>query len=199
MSPLSQAVVVVAGAAHGPGRELTLALASQVAHLALLDVNPVQTEATAEAVRAVGHASASVHLVDLTNKLATQTALFQIIETHGRVDGLINAAHLTPHSEAMKMDEWEWDRTQAVIAKSAFITAQTVARAMQATGGGVMVNVWRTTPTPHVGVQAARAALRGLTGALAEAWQPFNIHVIGLETSPDLAAHTLAAFRRVLE
>lgn len=199
MSSLAQSIVVVAGAAHGPGRELALALAPQVAHLALLDVNPVQTEALAEAVRAAGRASASVHLVDLTNKLSTQTALYQVIETYGRVDGLINAAHITPHSEAMQMDEWEWDRTQAVIAKSAFITAQTVARAMQATGGGVMVNVWRTTPTPHAGVQAARAALRGLTGALAEAWHPFNIHVVGLETSPDLPAHTLAAFRRVLE
>lgn len=198
MTQLAKAIVVVAGAAHGPGCEAARALAPLVGHLALLDVNPTQTEALADALRADG-ASVSVHLADLTNKLATQTALYQIIETHGRVDGLVNAAHITPRSDALTMDEWEWDRTMNVIAKSAFITAQTAARAMQATGGGFIINVWRTTPTAHAGVQAARAALRGLTQALAPAWQTHNIHVVGLEDTPDLPARVVTACRRALE
>lgn len=119
----------------------------------------------AEIVAAGG--SADAFTADITNKMAAQTALYRLLEAHSQIDVLVNAAEIEPHSSALKMDEGEWDRTLDVGVKGAFLVAQTVARAMQATGGGLIVNVLRPAGAPHAGVRAARAALAALTGALA--------------------------------
>ena len=123
-------------------------------------------------------------LADVSNKMAVQTMLYDVLEAWERIDLLVNAAHVTPHSTALKLDEWEWNRTLDVNLKGAFLVSQTVARAMQATGGGLILNVRRPeAASAHAGVRAARAGLLGLTEALAAEWAAFGVAVEVMEAS----------------
>ena len=114
--------------------------------------------------------------------MAAQTALYSLLESHPRIDVLVNAAEMEPRTPALRMDEGEWDRTLDVGVKGAFLVAQTVARAMQVTGGGLIVNILRPAAT-HAGVTAARAGLRALTDALAAEWAEHQIRVVGLAST----------------
>jgi NAD(P)-dependent dehydrogenase (short-subunit alcohol dehydrogenase family) len=178
---VSGGVALVTGAGRGVGHAVALALGAAGARLAVVDVNPDSAEAAAEAImRAGGTARAAV--ADVSNKLAVQTLLYDLLEAWERIDLLVNAAHVTPGSTALKLDEWEWNRTLDVNLKGAFLVSQTVARAMQATGGGLIVNVLRPeAASPHAGVRAARAGLLGLSAALAEEWGAFGVRVETVE------------------
>lgn len=174
---MSGGVALVTGAGRGVGHALALALGAAGACVAVVDVNPDSAEATAGAItRAGGTARAAV--ADVSNKLAVQTMLYDLLEACERIDLLVNAAHVSPASTALRLDEWEWNRTLDVNLKGAFLVSQTVARAMQATGGGLIINVLRPeAASPHAGVRAARAGLLGLTAALAEEWGAFGARV----------------------
>lgn len=180
---MSGGVALVTGAGRGVGHALALALGAAGACVAVVDVNPDSAEATAGAItRAGGTARAAV--ADVSNKLAVQTMLYDLLEACERIDLLVNAAHVSPASTALRLDEWEWNRTLDVNLKGAFLVSQTVARAMQATGGGLIINVLRPeAASPHAGVRAARAGLLGLTAALAEEWGAFGVRVAVVEAA----------------
>jgi NAD(P)-dependent dehydrogenase (short-subunit alcohol dehydrogenase family) len=174
---VSAAVALVTGAGRGRGRAAALALGAEGLQVVVIDVNPDSAERAAEAIRAAG-GEARAAVADVSNKMAVQTMLYDVLETWARIDLLVNAAHVVPQSTALKLDEWEWNRTVDVNLKGAFLVSQTVARAMQATGGGLILNVLRPANTsPHAGVMAARAGLLGLTAALAEEWGALGVAV----------------------
>ena len=178
---MSKPLAIVVGAARGRGRAAAQILGRRGLHVIAWDINPDAVErVVAEIVAADGSAEAVT--ADITNKLAAQTTLYRVLEAHPQIDLLVNAAEIEPRTPALRMDASEWDRTLDVGVKGAFIVAQTVARAMQATGGGVIVNILRAPDAPHAGVAAARAALVALTQALVHEWAEHNVRVIGLSS-----------------
>ncbi len=187
---MPQPLAIIVGAARGSGRAAALALGRRGLHVVVWDVNPDAVDRiTAEIVAAGGSAEAVT--ADISNKMAAQTALYRLLEAHPKIDLLVNAAEIEPRSSALKMDEGEWDRTLDVGVKGAFLVAQTVARAMQVTGGGVIVNVLRPGDAPHAGVRAARAALAALTTALAAEWAEHDVQVIGVPSAEIQSLETL--------
>ena len=180
MTQLKNKTALVTGAGRGQGQAIALALAQAGARVIAIDVNPDAVERTAALIGP----SASAQTADVSNKMAVQTLLYSILETDTRLDILVNAAHVTPGSPALKLDEWEWNRTMDVNLKGAFLMAQTVARAMKETGGGVIINIARPAQaSPHAAVRAARAGLVGLTDALANEWRAFNVRVVLVQAS----------------
>ncbi|MBL8094284.1 MAG: SDR family NAD(P)-dependent oxidoreductase [Anaerolineales bacterium] len=175
-------LAIVVGAARGSGRHAALTLGRRGLHIVVWDVNPDAADRIAAEIVAAG-GSAEVVTADITNKMAAQTTLYRLLEAHPQIDVLVNAAEIEPRTPALRMDEGEWDRTLDVGVKGAFLVAQTVARAMQATGGGLIVNVLRPSAVAHAGVSAARAGLAALTGALAAEWAEHNVGVIGLSAA----------------
>jgi NAD(P)-dependent dehydrogenase (short-subunit alcohol dehydrogenase family) len=187
MSPRDK-VVLVTGAGRGTGRALALELGRAGAQVIAIDINPDAAQRTADAIlQAAGRAEAQS--VDVSNKMATQTMLYDVLERYPQIDGLVNAAEITPGNTALKMDEGEWDRTLDVNLKGVFVISQTVARAMiaardtGAAGGGVIVIVIRDSHTSHAAIRAAREGLRGLAAALAEEWQPQGLRVCAAHSS----------------
>jgi NAD(P)-dependent dehydrogenase (short-subunit alcohol dehydrogenase family) len=177
---LHDKTALITGAGRGQGHAIALALAQAGARVIAIDVNPDTVERTAALIGP----TASAHTADVSNKMAVQTLLYSILETDTRLDILVNAAHVTPGSPALKLDEWEWNRTVDVNLKGAFLMAQTGARAMKETGGGVIINIARPAQaSPHAAVRAAREGLVGLTNALANEWQAFNVRVVLVEAS----------------
>jgi len=182
---LKDQLALVTGAGRGSGQRLALELAQAGAAVVVIDLNPDAAEATANAITAAG-GNALVYTVDVSNKLAVQTMIYTLLEQQPRFDVLVNAAHIEPHTPALRMDEGEWDRTLNVNLKGVFLMSQTVARAMKETGGGLIATVLRPDDSPHAAVRAARAGLAGLTAALAAEWQPYHIRVLALEPSQSL-------------
>lgn len=83
-------VIVVTGGGNGVGRELTLQLLRQGAHVAAIDINMEGLEETKLLSDASKHLS--IHKVDITNLESIQSVFDEIIKAHGAVDGLINNA-----------------------------------------------------------------------------------------------------------
>jgi NAD(P)-dependent dehydrogenase (short-subunit alcohol dehydrogenase family) len=182
MTNLSGRVAVVTGAGRGTGRAVTLALARAGARVAVVDVNPDAAQTTADAITQNG-GEALACPADVSNKMSAQTALYAALEAWGKVDVLVNAAHIAPERPALTLDEWEWDRVINVNLKGVFLASQTAARAMKETGGGFILNVIRRAPrSPHPAVRAAREGLLGLTAALAAEWAVFNVLVTTVES-----------------
>lgn len=176
---LNNKIALVTGAGRGSGRRLALELAQAGATVVVIDLNPDAAEATASAITAAG-GNALVYTVDVSNKLAVQTMIYTLLEQFARFDVLVNAAHIEPHTPALRLDEGEWDRTLNVNLKGVFLMSQMAARVMRETGGGLIATVLRPDDSPHAAVSAARAGLLGLSAALAAEWQPFNIQVTTL-------------------
>lgn len=173
---LAGRLALVTGAGRDYGRAIALALGRAGARLVLVDLNPDAVQATADLAQAAG-VPAEVQTVDVGHKLAVQTMLYTVLDVHPQIDVLVNAAFHDPRTPALRLDEAEWNRTLDVSLKGAFLVGQTVARAMQATGGGVIVNVLRpAAQLPAVG-QAAQAGLAALSDALRAEWAPLGVRV----------------------
>ena len=179
--------MLVTGAGRGNGRAAALALGAAGARVVCIDVNPDTAERTAKETSRAGPAAALARQADVSNKMAVQTLLYGLLEAGERLAVLVNAAASAPHGAALTLDEWEWNRTLDVNLKGTFLMAQTVARAMKETGGGLILNVARAGDTTHAAVSAAAAGLLGLTMALAEEWAPFGVTVKVIEASSDPA------------
>jgi NAD(P)-dependent dehydrogenase (short-subunit alcohol dehydrogenase family) len=174
---MADKVALVTGAGRGVGRAVALAVGQAGARVAVVDVNPDSARRTVDSIVEAGGVAAA-HSADVSNKLAVQTVLYAVLEQWERIDLLVNAAHVTPGSPALKLDEWEWNRVLDVNLKGAFLAAQTTARAMKETGGGLILNVVRPAEaSPHAAVRAAGEGLLGLTAALAAEWGAFGVRV----------------------
>jgi NAD(P)-dependent dehydrogenase (short-subunit alcohol dehydrogenase family) len=189
---VSGGLALVTGAGRGTGRAVALALGAAGTRVAAIDVNPDAAERTAADIGA----PATAHTADVSNKMAVQTLVYGWLEAGERLMLLVNAAHVAPGSAALKMDEWEWNRTVDVNLKGAFLMSQTVARAMKETGGGVILNLLRPDDSGHAAVRAARAGLEGLTEALRVEWAPFGVRVEALEAEGDPTQTAAKVVRR---
>ena len=81
---------VVTGGGSGIGRELVLLLLARGARVAAVDVRGDNLQQTAELAGAPDRLS--LHELDVTDRVATQALVGDVIAAHGAVDGLINNA-----------------------------------------------------------------------------------------------------------
>lgn len=84
-------VIVITGGANGIGREMVLNLLSKGARVAAADIDSSGLDETARLAGA-GSERMSKHIVDITDREAVSALPGQVIQQHGRVDGLINNA-----------------------------------------------------------------------------------------------------------
>ncbi len=104
-------VWVVTGAGSGMGRELTLEILDRGGHVAAADVRAESLEETSK-IAGVGD-RLSTHVVDITDRDATQSLATEVQVTHGAVDGLINNAGIIQPFEPV--NELDFDAIERVI------------------------------------------------------------------------------------
>ncbi|GIV78362.1 MAG: 2-deoxy-D-gluconate 3-dehydrogenase [Litorilinea sp.] len=178
---LTDKVMIVTGAGKGIGKAIALAAAQFGADLALGSRTVSESEATAEACRALGRRAYAWPL-DVSRVESIRTFVAQTVDTFGRVDVLVNNAGYNVPKPALDYTEEEFDYISDVNFKGAFFMSTTVARHMieQQVEGSII------TISSQVGVvggplrsiyAAAKGAVGQFTRSLAAEWAPHKITV----------------------
>jgi meso-butanediol dehydrogenase/(S,S)-butanediol dehydrogenase/diacetyl reductase len=156
-------VVVVAGGASGIGAACTARFAAAGDRVVVLDVADPSTLSLPPAAAALQ--------LDVRDSAACDAAIAGIVEAHGGVGVLVNAAGVITRATALDTSDEEWHRQFAVNVDGTFFLSRAVTRAMVAGGGGAIVNIasmWGTVGgTGHAAYCAAKGAVVQLTRAMA--------------------------------
>jgi NAD(P)-dependent dehydrogenase (short-subunit alcohol dehydrogenase family) len=173
-------VVLVTGGASGIGADIARAFHRQEAKVAFLDIQD-----QAGAALAAELSGSDFVTCDVTDVSALQAAIAEIASTLGPVDILINNAASDKREAVQDVTLGDWDMSQAINLRPHFFAAQAVQPGMARSGGGAIINMSSIAPrlghgemTPYV---TAKAAILGLTRALADAMGGDNIRVNAIE------------------
>jgi 3-oxoacyl-[acyl-carrier protein] reductase len=174
-------VVIVTGAAGGLGRVYCGALTDAGHDVVAADL------AVPEIDGCFGVA------VDVTDRASTEQLAAAALERFGTIDGLVNNAAYYAAIVKQPFEEIpdeEWSRAFDVNVRGSWLCSRAVSPVMKAAGRGKIVNVSSmTVPTAPPGFAhyiASKAAIVGLTRALARELGPHNIAVNTL--TPDYIA-----------
>jgi NAD(P)-dependent dehydrogenase (short-subunit alcohol dehydrogenase family) len=179
-------VVVVTGAARGIGAAIATRFVADGATVVGADLG-----APEDPHPGVRYEQADVSAAD------DVAALFsRVEEDYGRVDVLVNNAAIWFRRPFMEISVEEWDRVMGVNLRGVFLCTQAVVGAMQAAGGGAIVNVGSQaglTVTRGQGAHyhASKAAVTHLTKVLAFELGPMRIRVNCVAPGATLADPTL--------
>ncbi len=173
--------VIVTGGGSGIGAGLVEGFVAQGARVAFVDMAEDASRALVERLSA-GTAHAPVfHRLDLTDIDAVRATFANIKEVLGGVDVLLNNASNDDRHSVGDVTPAYWDERMNVNLRHQFFAAKAVVPAMQAAGGGVIVNFgsisWHLGLEDLIVYQTAKAAIEGLTRSLARDLGRSNIRV----------------------
>jgi len=178
---LEDRVAFVTGGGSGIGASIVEHLCAQRARVAFVDIAREASEALVERIARRGDPAPSFLPCDLRDIAALRAAVGEARARLGPIRVLVNnAAHDERHSIEQVTPEY-WDDRFAVNLRHQFFAAQAVAPDMAAAGGGSIVNLGSTSWLVGQGGMpaylSAKAAVAGLTRALARDLGPMNIRV----------------------
>jgi len=174
---------IVTGAGTGVGRATALALAGRGCSV-LVNYSRSRdgAERTVAEVARLG-VRALPFRADVADDAACRAMADAAAREFGRIDVLVNNAGTTvfvPHPDLERVETEDWERLLAVNLRGPFQCSRAVRAAMEAGGGGEIVNVSSVAGISGVGSSipycASKAALNSLTLTLARALAP-NIRV----------------------
>jgi len=170
---------VVTGSATGVGRETALALARLGCDVAInYSRSESEAEQTSADVRALGVRSIAVK-ADVSVDADCRALIDAAVRAFGRLDVLVNNAGTTSfinHGDLEAVGDEDWQRIMAVNVQGPFQCARAARSALDADGGGCIINVSSVAGLRAMGSSipycASKAALNNLTIALARTLAP---------------------------
>ena len=164
-------VAMITGASRRIGRATALGLARHGADVVVTARNArSEVEGVAEEARDLGSRASSI-LGDVTCEADVGRMVAEAMDSHGRIDILINNAAIRRACALTEMSLEEWREINAVVLDGAFLMCRSVIPIMIEQGGGAIVNIGGV--SGHIGakerahVATAKAGLAGLTKAIA--------------------------------
>jgi 3-oxoacyl-[acyl-carrier protein] reductase len=193
---LSGKVSLVTGAARGIGRSIADELAANGSRVVYSDVD--EAGAREAAARTPG---ASARALDVTRTDQVEGAIRWVVQTHGRLDVVVNNAGVNTMAHRVDIDQFpraEWDRLIAVDLTGLFEVSRFAARAMRAQGSGRIINIASIVGLVPLRLQcafvAAKAGVVNLTKAMALELGPHGILVNGIAPGSTLTDGTRQLF-----
>ena len=109
------------------GRAVSLEMAAEGSYVAMLDINPMTLGVVASEIKdAGGHAKA--YELDITDYDAYREVVDDVIETHGKIDVLVNNAAISPSYETILNDTLDdWRRTISTNLEAVYMGSKLVA------------------------------------------------------------------------
>ncbi len=177
---LTGRLVVLTGGGSGIGAALTEGFARQGAQVVFLDICDEAGDALAARLASLDPAPVYRHC-DLTDLNALHACFEDIHDRFGAVDVLINNAANDDRHVLGDVTPDYWDDRMAVNLRHKYFATRAVADGMKEKGAGVVINLgsisWHLA-LPNLSVyQTAKAAIEGMTRALARELGPDGIRV----------------------
>ena len=187
MGKLQGKVAAVTGGGSGIGRAIAILFAREGARVGIVDWNGEAAEAVAAELAREG-LSAMAASADVGNETAITAALDHIATALGDVDIMLNNAGIDRSGPLTEISLAEWEEMFRIHVTGTFLCCRHVLPAMQKKGWGRIINM--SSQLAHKGTAnrshycAAKAAIMGLTRALAYEAAPFGITVKCLNPGP---------------
>lgn len=185
---LSGEIALVTGAGQGIGWAIARTLAAEGAAVAVNDVVPEKAFRAANALTQMGYRAVAVP-GDVSDRAQAEEIVRQCERQLGRVDILVNNAGISPKSRpgprkasVWEMDPAEWERVVQVNLNGAFYMSRAVVPGMMKRRHGFIVNISSQAARNYIDFvgchyAATKAALTGLTKALAGELAPYGVRV----------------------
>jgi len=166
-------VALVTGGASGMGKVASSLFAGEGAKVVLTDVSDDAGEATAKEIAGEGAEATYVH-ADVSREADARAMVDATLDRYGRLDVLYNNAGvmLDDDGSVDSTDESVWDRTLAINVKGVAFGCKYGVRAMEATGGGSIINVasfvaWLGAATSQTAYTSSKGAVLAMTREIA--------------------------------
>lgn len=173
--------VFITGGGSGIGRALVEHFADQGARVTFVDINGEAAEAVAGGVAARGLERPEFHRLDLRDTAALEALIAEAGDRRGPVSVLVNNAGNDDRHTLEAVTQDYFDDRIAVNLRHQLFAAKAVAPQMKALGGGSIINftsiTWTVGDGDCVCYVTAKAAVHGMTRALATELGPHNIRV----------------------
>lgn len=202
MTDLTGKTIAITGGSRGLGLEMARTALAHGAAVALIGRTRATLEEaagklSAEAGTPLGKASRiSTHVADVADDAQVRDAFAEIIDHHGRLDGLVNNAGIAEEYAFLETPAASWRRVLEINLTAPFTCMQHAARAMGP--GSVIVNIASVdahgADGPYASYVAAKTGLLGLTRAAAVELGPLGIRVVSVSpgwTLTDMAAESV--------
>jgi NAD(P)-dependent dehydrogenase (short-subunit alcohol dehydrogenase family) len=155
---LRNRVAIVTGAGSGIGAAIATGIADEGGTVVGLDL-----EASDGAI--------TILACDVADAVSVNRAVAAVIERHGRVDIVVNAAGIWRPGNAVDASIEDWDATMAVNVRGPYLVSRAAIPSMNARGGGAIVHVASISgivgDTDNVAYVASKGAVISLTRAMA--------------------------------
>lgn len=177
---LSNKVALVSGAASGIGRGIALRLAEMGAAIAILDIDELRGDETANEIESAGGRARFIR-TDVRSREACDHAVDRVIAEWRSIDILCNNAGIAIRKDLIAVSEEEWDLCLDVTLKGVYLLSHAVIPFMLRAGGGCVINTgsgWSLKGGPRAAAYcAAKAAVLNLTRSMAIDYGKHNIRV----------------------
>jgi NAD(P)-dependent dehydrogenase (short-subunit alcohol dehydrogenase family) len=163
------------GAGQGIGRQTAHALHQAGALLVCVDRDATLAAEISAEVDGV------VVVADVTVREEMRRCIDTVVETYGRVAGIVDIVGMSHFSNLTEITDHEWDFTFDIVLRHVFLTIQLGGPAIVAGGGGVMTFVasisGHTSAPQHAAYGAAKAGLMSLVRTAAVELGPSGVRV----------------------
>lgn len=182
--PATRKVALITGGARGIGAAIAKEFARHGIDVAIADVLfDDEAKKTLEEINSCGVRGIYIDM-DVSNQLATERGIKEVVEKLGGLDILVNNAGITRDQYLQKLTPEMWDQVINVNLKGAYLCTKAAIPYMVDGGGGVIINI-----SSIIGIAgniaqanyaAAKAGLIGLTYTLAKELAPYGIRVVAV-------------------
>ncbi len=172
---------IITGASRGIGRAIALSLAEAGYDLILCYQNNSDLAEKVAALAREKGVRALPFQMDLADTTSLRRTVAKAMMSFGRLDLVVLNAGISLSKLFTETTEEEYDRIMHVNTRGSFFLAQAAAKEMIAAGGGCLIflsSMWGIAgASEEVAYSASKAALIGMTKALAKELAPSNIRV----------------------
>lgn len=166
---------LITGAAGAIGKAVARQLLDDGATVVITDLNDERLQAAASELGCTGMAA------DVTNAQQVEKVVNFALDSHQRIDILINVAGIVGQGQVEDLSEDEWDKMFAVNCKGTFLFTKYVVPQMKANRYGKIINYSSKSGKTGSALMshycAAKGAIIAFTQALAYELADYNINV----------------------